>query len=95
MAGRDLLKLGAALTLGIAIAFPLGLMMGGRDPPPAPRPDGSAAEHRQPFSPIIANDPYFVEQQRVNIRALELRCRQTGELCGEARQARAWLEGRD
>ena len=50
---------------------------------------------REVYSPEILDDPWFVEQQRANIEALERTCRETGEMCGEAREARRWLESRD
>jgi hypothetical protein len=44
------------------------------------------------YSPKVLTDPYFLDRQRANVAVLEQHCRQTGELCAEARQARRWLE---
>lgn len=45
-------------------------------------------QNRQVYSPIIANDPYVVDQWEKSIQALEAACVQRGEYCDEARQAR-------
>lgn len=96
MAGRDLVRLGCALLLGMALAFPLGLMVAGQrgGNEPAPRSTASA-ERRDVFSPRVRDDPYFREQQRRNVEALEAHCRQSGESCAEAEQARGWLARQD
>jgi hypothetical protein len=88
---RDAVRLGCALAVGLAIAFPAGMMFAGRQRAAAPAPAGSA-ERRQAYSPVIRRDPYFVAQQRQNLVLLERQCRATGDLCHEARQVRAWLE---
>lgn len=97
MAWHDLAKLGAALLLGMALAFPLGMMVAGDRDEDAPtdRGSGETAQRRDIFSPKVLDDPYFVQQQRRNVAALEARCRDTGEMCAEARAARGWLRSRD
>ena len=94
MSAREAARLGCVLLIGMAVAFPAGLMLaGGGGEKPAGR--AGSATMREVFSPKILDDPYFVEQQRVNIEALERTCRETGEMCAEARAARRWLESRD
>lgn len=97
MAGRDLARLGCALALGMALAFPAGLMVAGNraDRAPPSRGAASTAERRDVFSPRILDDPYFLEQQRRNVEALEAHCRESGESCVEAGQARRWLDRQD
>jgi hypothetical protein len=90
---RDALRLGCALAIGVAIAFPAGVMFAGRERAAGRPPVAASADRRQVFSPVVAHDPYFLDRQRANTEALERRCRDSGELCPEARQARAWLEG--
>lgn len=94
MTTRDLAKLGLALLLGAAIAFPAGMMVAG----PAGRPDGAgpgapraSAPMRNMFSPSIRDDPWFLERQREGVEALEGYCARTGESCPEARAARRRL----
>ena len=94
MSAREAARLGCVLLIGMAVAFPAGLMLaGGGDDKPAGR--AGSATMREVYSPEILDDPWFVEQQRANIEALERTCRETGEMCGEAREARRWLESRD
>jgi hypothetical protein len=91
---RDFTKLGVALLLGAAIAFPAGMMVAGwrsepgRARPTAPR---GGAEMRDMFSPSVRSDPWFLQRQREGIEALERYCAQTGESCPEARAARRRL----
>ena len=92
---RDLAKLGCALLVGAALAFPAGLLVAGwadgpEDRPPARR--SGPAQVRAVYSPALRNDPWFVDRQRAGIEALELHCRQTGQNCREAREARRWLD---
>jgi hypothetical protein len=93
MAARDLAKLGCALALGLAIAFPAGMIFAGRGEPDRLPQAESDAGNRQVFSPRVLEDPHFRAQQRRNVEALERHCRESGELCAEAEGARAWLEG--
>ena len=94
MKTSDLAKLGLALLLGAAIAFPAGMMVAGwrtgseRAGPPAPR---ASAARRDMFSPSISGDPAFVARQREGVEALERYCARTGETCAEARAARTRL----
>jgi len=94
-ARRDLFRLGGALALGVAVAFPAGMIFAGRgEPERRPQADSAEpAERRQVFSPKVLEDPHFRAQQRRNVEALEQHCQETGELCAEAEGARAWLEG--
>ena len=94
MTTRELAKLGLALLVGAAIAFPAGLMVAGsgsgsaRADRAAPR---DAAAVRDVFSPSIRRDPWFVDRQREGVEALEAYCARTGESCPEARAARRGL----
>jgi hypothetical protein len=90
MTGKELTRLVAALLLGAALAFPVGMMLAGRDDSrPAPRP---SAAMRNVFSPSVRTDPYFIDRQRENVEALERYCRETDKLCAEARTARQRLD---
>jgi hypothetical protein len=46
------------------------------------------AKSRQVYSPIIAKDPYVIDQWEKSIQALEAACTQRGEYCEEAQKAR-------
>lgn len=97
---RDWRTLGCAALLGASIAFPVGLMVGGRggsgpqaEGPARPAPSGGETRTgRNPYSPRIASDPYVIEQQRKVLRALEAGCRQLKQNCAEAEQARLRIE---
>jgi hypothetical protein len=98
---KELAKLGVALLIGAAIAFPAGLLVAGFAEDPADRrraaPSGSAAV-RDVYSPALRSDPWFVDRQREGVEALERHCARTGESCPEARAARrrlATLEAAD
>ena len=80
--------------LGAALAFPVALWVAGNDDgdEDSPAPRRSAAVGRAMYNPSIRDDPYFLEQQRKGIEALEAECRRTGDFCAEARQARRRLE---
>ena len=93
--------LGCAALLGAAIAFPAGMMLGGRGAGPegAAERGGGDAPRTEPkrtvrdfYSPSILDDPYVIEQQLRVVEALELSCRQYGERCAEARKARDRVE---
>jgi hypothetical protein len=90
MTGQDLTRLAAALLLGAAIAFPLGLWVAGQReaPPPRERPP---AEMRGMFSPDVRGDPYVLDQLRQQVERLEAYCRDTGKMCADARGARERL----
>ena len=98
MTTKELARLGLALFVGAAIAFPAGMMVarshGGADRArPAVRRD--AAGMRDMFSPSIRQDPWFLDRQRAGVEALERYCAQTGESCAEARAARRALAEMD
>lgn len=92
MTGRERARLAAALLIGAAIAFPAGLMLARREVEPR-RPTNlpAAASTRAVFSPNVLTDPYFLDQQRRGVEALEGRCRQAREMCPEARAGRQRL----
>lgn len=95
MTAKDLAKLGCALLVGAALAFPAGLLVAGWRDEPRQRPTVRASAPgpvRDVFSPALRSDPWFIERQRAGIEALEAHCRQTGENCAEARAARRWLD---
>lgn len=95
MTGKELARLAAALVLGAGLAFPVGLWVAGRwdsaSELSARRPP--AAVGRAMYSPRIRDDPYFLEQQRKGIEALEAECRRSGAYCAEARKGRRRLDG--
>ena len=94
------LRLGCAALIGAAIAFPAGVIVGGSFPwnerravekrsamKPAQKPQA-----RDFYSPKFRSDPYVLDQQRQVVEALELSCRQFGERCREAAEARRRIE---
>lgn len=84
-----------ALLLGAAIALPVGMMLGGIGGDEAQTlvmPPAADATARNAYSPKVLSDPYFVDEQRKGAEALEAHCRDTGEMCAEARAARRWVE---
>ena len=94
MTAKDLTRLGLALLLGAALAFPAGMMVAADDDRPvAKRPSarGADASLREAFSPAVRSDPWFVERQRDGVEALERHCAGSGEMCREARAARLRL----
>jgi hypothetical protein len=93
--------MGCAALLGAAIALPVGIMVGAGGGAPArnaagpsrpPAADGERRTARNPFSPRVAGDPFVVDEQRKVLRALETSCRQLGQHCDEAGQARRRIE---
>ena len=98
MTRREGLRLALALLVGAALAFPAGLLVAGLGADRAERPRARAAAAsaasavRDVYSPALRSDPWFIEQQRAGIEALEKHCRQSGESCAEARAARRWLD---
>ena len=94
MTGKELARLATALLIGAGLAFPAALWMAGKSDSAggSPTQRAPAAAGRAMYSPSIRNDPYFLEQQRKGIEALEAECRRTGAFCAEARQARRRLE---
>lgn len=93
MTGRDLARLAAGLLIGAAIALPVGMRLGADDDDRATpaRHSPRGAERRAVFSPKVLSDPYFLEEQRAGVAALEAHCRKSGELRAEARAARERL----
>ena len=94
MTTKELAKLSLALFVGAALAFPVGMMVGGspsRTDRAAPAARPRAAGMRDMFSPAIRRDPAFLERQREGVEALERYCQASGESCSEARAARRAL----
>lgn len=89
-------RLGCALLIGAAVAFPLGVIVGAgeRGDPPAAfaRPARSASQGRRVYSPDVLRDPYVLDQQRKVVEALERQCRHFNERCEEAANARQSLD---
>jgi hypothetical protein len=90
--------LGCAAFVGAAIAFPAGVIFGGRnaisqeDRPEAKRENASVkANSRKFYSPDIHSDPYVQRQWQKVVEELEGQCRHTGERCTEAKAARRSL----
>ena len=89
MTRGEAVRLGGALLVGAALAFPVGLMVAGQRAPEAPQASARPpAERRAMFSPDVRGDPYVLDQLRGQVEALEALCDATGELCAEARGAR-------
>ena len=96
---REWQRLGCAAVLGAIIAFPAGVLFSGRGLVQQQTTDAKAttaparqSEARKPYTPNVLNDPYVLQQHREIVEALETSCRQTGEGCVEAKQARRYLE---
>ena len=94
---RDWKAIGCAALVGALIAFPAGVMVtrrgeGGEPPQPSRNPPRGTATSRDFYSPNVVSDPYVLEQQRRVVEALERSCRDLGENCAEARQARQRVE---
>ena len=103
--GGSWARTGCAALAGAALALPIGLTIGGHWAWPdqqvarsAPALNGAGnGRTRDVYSSQIGSDPYVIAQQRRVMDALELSCRQSGQYCEEARQAReriAEAEGR-
>lgn len=95
MTARDAAKFGCVLLIGMAAAFVAGLILASGEVEERPVRSGGSATMRKVYSPKILDDPYFIEQQRTNIETLERVCRESGEMCAEARAARRSFEVRD
>ena len=86
--------LSLAALAGAAVAFPAGLYLGRPVAPGEPvRPRGGSASLRNRYSPAVLSDPYFLDQQRRIVEALEASCRGSSTYCAEARAARRRLIG--
>jgi hypothetical protein len=94
MKGSTAFGLGCAFLAGAALAFPAGVIIATRAAPERSRqaPAGPGRSGLiDPYSPQVTSDPYFVEQQRKGLEALERSCRTTGTYCREAAQLRRLL----
>jgi hypothetical protein len=87
--------MGCAAIFGAAVAFPAGVILGGRnardqeDRPGAQRENaGVNLNFRKFYSPNIHNDPYVQGQWKKVVEELEEQCRNSGEHCAEAKAAR-------
>jgi len=86
--------LGCAFVICLAVSFLAGAMVARRsvtEHEASPRANAGNAELANPFSPNPTQDPYFLNQQRKNLEALERTCRRSGKYCQEATQMRQWL----
>ena len=98
---RDWQRLGCAAVLGAIIAFPAGMALSGREPvePEASKTTSAPVRNervaRNPYSPNVLSDPYVLQQHQAIAEALEMSCRETGEGCAEAKQARRYLSERE
>jgi hypothetical protein len=91
------IRLGCAFVVGLAAAFLAGVMVASAavtERETRPRVNRGNAALLNLFSPDPMSDPYFIEQERKNVEALERTCRQTGQYCNEAAQMRQWLAER-
>ena len=97
MKGSTAIGLGCAFLVGAALAFPAGLMFARHRMPDNARATAPVARDPRllnPYAPNILSDPYFLEQQRRGLEALDRNCRKAGTYCREAAQLRHWLEAR-
>ncbi|HWV60853.1 MAG TPA: hypothetical protein VN034_09375 [Sphingopyxis sp.] len=89
----------AWIVVSIGLLLAAGLFAALISAVPSPRNESGAeplidrnppqrTQNRQVYSPIIAKDPYVVDQWEKSIQALEAACAKRGEYCEEARQAR-------
>ena len=90
-------SVGCGALLAALVAFPAGMMVGGgggREQAGTGEARRAAPKRpaRNVYSPSVLDDPYVIEQQLRVVEALELGCRQFGERCQEARQAREQVE---
>ncbi|MBU0863814.1 MAG: hypothetical protein KJ789_03820, partial [Alphaproteobacteria bacterium] len=77
----------SALLAVLVVAIPSGKIDSLQDSTAQNAPVGRASV-RQVFSPTISDDPYVVNQWEKSIQALEKACRDTGQYCDHARNAR-------
>jgi hypothetical protein len=86
--------LGCAFVIGLVGAFVAGVVVASAavtESETRSRVNRGNAALLNPFSPNPMSDPYFIEQERKNVEALERTCRETGQYCNEAAQMRQWL----
>ena len=88
----ELVRLGGALLLGAALAFPAAHWLAGPGEADRPLQRRPPADRREMFSPDVRGDPYVLDQLQQQVEALEAHCRRAGEMCAEARGARARYE---
>lgn len=101
--GREWLRLGCAAALGAMVAFPAGMLLSGRERVQSEEPRSKAAaappagkaKARDPYSPKVLSDPYVLQQHREIVEMLEASCRESGQVCAEARMARRYLDERE
>lgn len=89
--------LGCAFVIGLAVAFLAGVLVASRavtEREARARLNRGNAVLFNPYSPNPMSDPYFIEQERKNVEALDRACRRTGHYCNEAAQMRQWLVSR-
>jgi len=89
--------LGCVFVIGLVAAFLAGVMVAKREVTErqtSPHVNAGNAALPNPFSPNPTHDPYFIDQERKNVEALERTCRQTGKYCREAAQMRQSLAER-
>ena len=98
---RDWWGIGCAAVVGASLAFPAGLIIGGKGDLRSDQTNGarrhapSSAQGpaaRDVYSPRVIGDPYVIEQQRRVLKALEASCRGYNRHCVEAEQARLRIE---
>ena len=68
MTRGEAVRLGGALLVGMALAFPIARMVAGERAAPPAR---AVAERRAMFSPDVRGDPYVLDQLRGQVEALE------------------------
>jgi hypothetical protein len=88
--------LGCVFVIGLAVAFLAGVTVARRtvtEHETSPHANAGNAALPNLFSPNPTHDPYFIDQERRNLEALERTCRQTGKYCHEAAQMRQSLAG--
>ena len=94
--GRRVALTVAAAFAGAAIAFPAGLYFARPTTPgdglrPRAGPVGGSTSVRNRYAPAMLSDPYFIDQQRRVVEALEASCRRSGAHCAEAQATRRRL----
>lgn len=87
LAALVVLFVAAGLLAALVVAMPSSSTSRFAQPATGPAASDSATA-RQAYSPVISSDPYVVDQWERSIRALEEACRDRGEYCDEAMQAR-------
>jgi len=95
-----MLFLGAGIFLGAILYFLLGTVFASdqsskeaQSPRNGHAPElGGSPVGRQVFSPSIKNDPFVVSEWRKTVESLERQCKEYGQLCVEARKARAAMD---